>query len=95
MDEWPFDQAKNVAAITTRQVIKDGLPILVVVHYDDDHSWAFTCGTTNEDADGRVIGMGEAFALDATLREIADLKPGWSASRKTIGGEWTRQESNF
>jgi hypothetical protein len=95
VDDWPFDQAKDVAAITTRRVIEDGLPILVVVHYADDHSWAFLCGITNEDAEGRVIGMGEALALDPTLGEIGDLKLGWEASRKAVGGEWIRQESRF
>ena len=95
MDDWPFDHAKNVAAITTHQVIEDALPILIAIHYADDHSWAFVCGTTNEDKDGRVIGMGTALALDPTLREIADLKPGWEASRKAVGSEWTKQESHF
>ncbi len=90
MDDWPFDQAPNVAAITTRQVIEDGLPILSVVHYADDDSWAFVCGTSNELEDGRVIGMGTALELDASLATIADLPPGWCASRAAVGGEWVR-----
>ena len=45
--DWPFDQAPNVAAITTRQVLDEGLPILRVTHYSDDHSWGFVCGTTD------------------------------------------------
>src|SRR5690348_114185 len=89
-DGWPFDQAPNVAAITTRQVIKDGLPILRVTHYSDDHSWAFVCGTTDAEADGRVIGMGEALEIDPTLRDIADMPPGWTAWREKIGGVWQR-----
>jgi hypothetical protein len=36
---WPFDQGPNVAAITTRQVLDNGLPILGVTHYSDDHAW--------------------------------------------------------
>jgi hypothetical protein len=32
----PFDQAPNVAAITSRQVMKLGYPILFVTHYEDD-----------------------------------------------------------
>jgi hypothetical protein len=27
-DPWPFDQAANVAAVTTRRVIDEGLPIV-------------------------------------------------------------------
>ncbi len=94
MSKWPFDQAPNVAAITTRQVIEDGLPILTVVHYADDDSWAFVCGTSNATEDGRVIGMGTALKLDSTLSTIADLPPGWCAHRCAIGGPWTREPNS-
>lgn len=90
-DNWPFDQAPDVAAITTRQIL-EGQPILIVTHYADDDSWAFLCGTTNETADGRVIGMGEAVELDPTLLEIADLPPGWTASRTKVGSNWSRRK---
>ena len=89
-DEWPFDQAPNVAAITTVNVIEHDAPILLVVHYEDDDSWAFLCGTTNDDADGRVIGMREALRRDPSLREIADLRPGWKAWRSDVGAAWHR-----
>lgn len=91
MQRWPFDQGPDVAAITTRQVLEDGLPILSVVHYADDHSWAFCCGTSNETEDGRVVGMGEALHLDPTLAEIADLAPGQCATREAVGASWKRR----
>jgi hypothetical protein len=90
MNNWPFDQAPNVAAITTRQVIEDGRPILSVVHYADDDSWAFVCGTSNATQDGRVISMAQALKIDPTLSTIADLKPGWFASRGAIGAPWIK-----
>lgn len=92
--DWPFDQAANVTAITTRQVIEENAEILVVVHYNDDHSWAFLCGTTDRDDDGRIIGMGTALRLDSTLAQIADLPPGWIASRNYSGGVWNRKRSS-
>ena len=88
--DWPFDQAKNVAAITTKQVIKESFPILMVVHYEEDDSWAFTCGTTNKSEDLMVVGMGEVVSIDSTLYSIADLPPGWSATRKSVDSEWVR-----
>jgi hypothetical protein len=94
-EEWPFDQAPNVAAITTVQVIQDGLPILVVQHYSDDHSWSFLCGTTDDEADGRVIGMAQALKRDPTLREVADLPPGWIARRDKVGDSWIREKDDF
>lgn len=89
---WPFDQAPNVAAITTRGVLDDGLPILLVQHYEDDHCWAFLCGTTSSTEDGRVVGMGTAVSLDPTLRTIADLQPGWWATRSAVGATWHREQ---
>lgn len=94
MKAWIFDQAPNVAALTTRQVIENRLPIRSVVHYSDDHSWAFLCGTSNRKEDGRVIGMGEVLSLDPTVATIADLPPGWCACREAIGAPWIRQLSN-
>lgn len=88
---WCFDQAPNVAAITTAGVIEEGLQILVVQHY---HSWAFLCSTTDLEADGRVIRMEEALEIDPTLETIADLPPGWVAQRKKIGGAWHREVEN-
>lgn len=89
-NDWPFDQAENIAAITTRQVLDENYPILEVVHYSDDHSWAFTCGTTDESNDGKVVGMGRIVEKDPTLKEIASLPPGWGAWREKVGGQWTR-----
>ncbi|MDR2173310.1 MAG: hypothetical protein LBE32_03790 [Burkholderiales bacterium] len=93
-EEWRFDQGPNVAAITTRQVLDDGLPILQVVHYDDDDSWAFTCGTTDDPGDGRVISMRQALDLDSTLAQIADLPSGWRARRDAVGGVWRREKND-
>jgi hypothetical protein len=91
---WPFDQGPTVAAITTVGVLEQGLPILVVQHYADDHSWAFLCGTTNSTEDGGVVGMATALRLDPTLKSIADLPPGWIARRAHVGGEWMRSASS-
>jgi hypothetical protein len=89
MSDWPFDQEPNVAATTTRQVIEDKLPILNVVHHEDDHSWAFLCGTSDETEDGRLISMEEALAIDKTLSSIAHLQPGQIATREAVGSEWS------
>ena len=88
--EWSFDQARNVATVTTRQVMREKFPILSVVHYAEDDSWAFTCGTTNKSEDLMLVGMGEVVDLDPTLKEISDLPPGWSATRKSVKNNWVR-----
>ena len=89
-EPWPFDQAPNVAAITTVNVLEHGAPILRVAHYADDDSWAFLCGLTSDEADARVVAMRTALGINPTLREIADLPPGWTAWREHIKAIWQR-----
>lgn len=90
--EWRFDQPENAATITTRQVMREGFPILRVGHEEEDHSWSFTCGTTNDQADALVVGLGRILKLDPSLEELADLPPGWSASRVDASSPWTRHK---
>ncbi|MEM8886009.1 MAG: hypothetical protein AAGD14_18235 [Planctomycetota bacterium] len=89
--DFPFDQAPDVAAITTVGVLERGLPILLVQHFEDDGSWTFLCGTTDDEDDARVIGMQEVLDIDPTVASIADLPPGWLARRSAVGEEWERE----
>src|SRR4051812_213186 len=89
-ENWPFDQTPDVAACTSRQVIELAYPIRQVTHYDDDHSWAFLCGTTENADDYKLICLSEALKLDPTLRAIADLPPGWTAWRESPASDWER-----
>ena len=89
VDAWPFEDSRNTASITTRQVL-EGAPVLLVTHDDDDGSWQFLCGTTDDPADARVVGLGEMYARDPSLGEVADLAEGWRAWRASSGGQWER-----
>lgn len=91
---WPFDQEPKTTTLTTRQILDEGFPILNVVHYSDDHSWAFTCGTTDDTNDGRIVCLSHILEIDPTLISIADLEPGWLAERSEVGGEWDRWQDD-
>lgn len=91
---WPFDQAENVTCITTRQVLENGLPVLSVLHYSDDDSWAFLCGTTDDPNDGRVIAMKQAVEMDESVLSVADLPPGWRAYRESVYSTWIREKDD-
>ena len=90
MSDWPFADKPNTASITTRQVL-EGAPILLVTHDEDDGGWQFLCGTTNDPADARVVGLGQMLRRDGTLGELADLPEGWRASRASADGPWVRR----
>jgi hypothetical protein len=90
MEAWPFEASRNTAAITTRQVLETGAAVLRVTHDADDGSWQFLCGTTNDTADVRVVGLGWMCDRDPTLLELADLPEGWCAWRERQGAVWRR-----
>jgi hypothetical protein len=88
--DWPFDQGPRVAAITVRAVL-EGAPILHVAHDEDDHGWQFLDGRAVEERDARLIAMAEALRRDPSLREVADLPPGWIAWRESPAHPWQRR----
>ena len=90
MPDWPFEDPPNTAAITTRPVMDDGAPILLVIHDLEDGGWQFLCGTTNDTSEARVVGLGRVCARDARLLELADLPEGWGAWRKDVLAPWQR-----
>ena len=92
MESWPFAAPPNTASITTRQVL-EGAPILLVTHDADDGGWQFLCGTTDDPADARIVGLGQMYKRDATLGELASLPEGWHASRSAVGQPWHRGPS--
>ena len=86
---WPFQGPSNTAAFTTVRVIREGYPILLVVH-DHDGDWQFLCGTTSDAADGRIICLGCAFDQDRSIGDLADLPLGWEAWRENVDAPWQR-----
>ena len=90
---WPFDQPPNCAVITLRQIVREGAPILLVTHDEDDHGWQFLDGSEQPDpADAMMVCFSHVVDKDPTLREVADLPPGWRAWRQSVGDEWVREE---
>lgn len=91
-DDWPFDQPRNCATLTMRQVLDRSEPILLVSHDADDHGWQFIGASDASVADGKLVCLEHIVYLDPTVLEVADLPPGWQAVRECVGGPWTRRE---
>ena len=86
---WPFHEAKNLGVLTTKRVIEDDYPVLLVTH-DDDGDWQFLCGTTNETKDGLLVCLDRIVEDHPSVVELADLPPGWQAFRDAPDGPWQR-----
>ena len=84
----PTPKFPSPRPIGPSSVVIFGTAILMAVHYGDDHSWAFTCGTSDDPEDGRACTMREAFEHDPSIAGIADLEPGWCAWRESPTDSW-------
>ena len=89
--EWPFDDPRNAATITTRRIIHQGRPILLVTHHAEDGAWTFMDGETFEEEQALVIGLANMIARDPSLADLADLPLGWQAWRAGPREPWQRR----
>ena len=93
LSSWPFDQPRNCATFTVRQVMQQEEAILVVSHAAEDHSWSFVGASGFRMEDAMLVGLEEVVRLDESILEIADLLPGWQARRESPTHPWIRSES--
>jgi hypothetical protein len=93
-NDWPFDDAPNVASFTTKFVL-DGSPILRVYH-DYDGGWQFHGApdqpTTTDIA--RVVSLASMIGRDSSLAQLHDLPYGWRATRRSFDAPWVRDKNN-
>ena len=91
MNIWPFDQPENCGTIISRAILDGRNAILYVSHDEDDHAWQFLDNETFEANDAALVCLSHVLRLDSTVVEVADLEPGWIATRSHLGGPWVRE----
>jgi hypothetical protein len=91
MDTWPFDQPANCGTIISRAILDGRSTILYVSHDEDDHGWQFLDNETFEAKDAALVCLSHVLNLDPSVVEVADLEPGWIATRSHRGGSWIRE----
>jgi hypothetical protein len=87
---WPFSYPQDHRVFTTRFVLEEGLPILLVSH-DPDGEWEFLCTTTDNPKDAREVSLAFIVDVDGRLAEVADLPVGWRAFRDSPESPWLQQ----
>ena len=86
--DWPFAAPKNLAVITTRSIVVEGKPILIVSRDEDDDGWQFLDGSTPDEANAMVVSLYSMVQLDPSILPLFDLLPGWQAWREDANAVW-------
>jgi hypothetical protein len=88
MNDWPFDQVENCVAVTNKDIISNGAPILHVCHDEEDDGWQFIGLEDAQEDNLALVCMAQIVKLDPSVQEVAHIEPGWHAWRKSIDSEW-------
>jgi len=92
MSDWPFDQPKNCGTIISRAILDGVSAIQFVSHDEDDHGWQFLDNDTTEAEQAALVCLSHVVEIDPSILELADLEPGWTATREKIGDAWVRSK---
>lgn len=80
--------------LTSRNVMYEGWPVLLVVHHDDEHeTWGFVNGSGDTEAAAdaaMMVHVQHVLDLDPSIEQLADLPLGWQAWRESCEAEWLR-----
>lgn len=86
--KWPFDQPRNCATVFSKSVLDRRSPILLVSHDEDDHGWQFLDGASDGLEELALAGLGHVLEIDPAIAELADLAPGFQATRASPDAKW-------
>jgi hypothetical protein len=93
VDSWPFADPPNVSVVTQQSIIKEGRPILLVMHDEEDGGWSFLDGGEFRVETSMLVALKTVLSHDASLAALADLPLGWQAQRARPGDTWKREKS--
>ena len=93
-ENWPFDQPRNCATVTLRQIIEKEVPILRVYHDTDDHGWQFLSNIETSMKDAMLVSLGYITELDPSVFEVSNIPPGYHVWRRTVNDDWEVGETS-
>jgi hypothetical protein len=88
-DRFPFPADPHQGVFTTRKIMDDEKPILLVLH-EEDGDWPFLPGTSVESADLVLVHFHHIVDDHPDIHVLGDLRRGWAAERASETDDWTR-----
>ena len=86
--DFPFLDAPNTACIMCRHVMDKEKAITYISHDADDGMWQFLCEDAHSEEDARIVTLYEAYLIDKTVGQVADMPCGCCISRKNGSENW-------
>ncbi len=82
----------NMVVFTTKNVMKNGLPVVRVYHGSDGYWQFFDAVSTNAGENVMLVSMEQVLKTDDTLKSILNMDPSHFALRTDKNQSWTIEE---
>jgi hypothetical protein len=92
MNNFAFEEPKNLAVVTTRSIAIERNPILRVYH-GVDGDWQFHHEENPQQENAMVLALSEILEIDESINELSDLPRGWMAWRNNSEEIWQRKKN--
>ena len=79
--KFPFDDNPHTACIVCNNVLNKEEAITYITH-DEGRMWQFLCDKEHSMDDARIASLEEAYALDPSIGEVADMPCGCYINKK-------------
>ena len=89
-----FKDAPETACIVCQHVLDGKNPITFISHDKEDGMWQFLCSEDHILEDVRLISLAEAFQIDETIGQAADLPRDFVMERTEPKGRWKAYSSS-
>ena len=89
-----FKDAPNTACTVCHHVLAGKNPITFISHDEEDGMWQFLCSEDHILEDVRLISLAEAFQIDESISQAADLPRGFVMERTEAKGRWKAYSSS-
>ena len=85
-----FKTSLNTAVFTTKFVIDEKKVITTVSHYKEDGAWDFFSDDEFIEYEkiAKLVSLEEILDLDPSIKDLSDLKEGFTAYRKSLKDKW-------
>ena len=83
-----FKDAPDTACIICQHVLDRKNPITFISHDEEDGMWQFLCSEDHILEDVRFVSLAEAFQIDESIGQVADLPRGFVMEWTEPKGRW-------
>jgi hypothetical protein len=92
LNNWTFKEQPSAAVVSEKMILQGLRPILYVFRDSVDGQWIFLSDEKSAGDEVAIVSLEEVVKLDASVKQLSSLPPGWKAWREAKNKPWSRSK---